>query len=81
MGCRSGGSSITSASARLRITARPDLFGLKDVNGGPRILNCDAYMTAVVAALGEAGQCGKVDAEGEIGVKTSNSFIELRQRS
>jgi hypothetical protein len=58
------------------ITERPDLFDLDDVNGGPRILNYDAYMTAVVAALGEAGLCGKVDAQGEIGVKTSNSFNE-----
>ena len=54
----------------------PELFDFKDVNGGPRILDYNAYMTAVVAALGEAGFCGKVDAEGEIGVKTSNSFNE-----
>jgi hypothetical protein len=58
------------------ITVRPDLFNLNDVDGGPRILNYDAYMTAVVAALGEAAVCGKVDAEGEIGAKTSNSFSE-----
>jgi len=58
------------------ITGRPDLFDLNDVNGGPRILNYQAYMVAVVAALGEAGSCGKVDAEGEIMVKTANSFSE-----
>jgi hypothetical protein len=58
------------------ITERPDLFNLANVNGGPQVLNIDAYMTAVVAALGEAGVCGKLDAEGEIGVKTSNSFNE-----
>ncbi len=58
------------------ITMRPDLFDLNDVNGGPRILSYDAYMTAVVAALGEAGLCGKVDAEGEIGVKIGNSYNE-----
>jgi len=58
------------------MAVRPELFDFKDVNGGPRILDYDAYMTAVVAALGEAGFCGKVDAEGEIGVKTSNSFNE-----
>lgn len=58
------------------ITVRPDLFDLNDVNGGPRILNYDKYMTAVVAALGEAGLCGKVDAEGEIGVKLGNSYNE-----
>ena len=58
------------------MAVRPELFDFKDVNGGPRILDYNAYMTAVVAALGEAGFCGKVDAEGEIGVKTSNSFNE-----
>ena len=58
------------------MAVRPELFDFKDVNGGPRILDYTAYMTAVVAALGEAGFCGKVDAEGEIGVKTSNSFNE-----
>jgi hypothetical protein len=58
------------------ITARPDLFNFDDVNGGPRILKYDDYMTAVVAALGEAGVCGRVDPEGEIGVKTGNSFNE-----
>ena len=58
------------------MAVRPELFDFKDVNGGPRILDYNAYMTAVVAALGEAGLCGKVDAEGEIGVKTSNSFNE-----
>ena len=58
------------------IIRRPDLFNLNDVNGGPRILDYQAYMVAVVAALGEAGACGKVDAEGEIMVKTANSFSE-----
>jgi hypothetical protein len=58
------------------ITERPDLFNLDDVNGGPRVLNIDAYMTAVVAALGEAGYCGNVDAEGEIGVKEDNKRNE-----
>jgi len=58
------------------ITERPDLFDLNDVNGGPRILNYDAYMTAVVAAIGQGGLCGKIDAEGEIGIKEDNSFNE-----
>jgi hypothetical protein len=58
------------------ITIRPDLFDLTDLNGGPRILDYQQYMVAVVAALGEAGLCGNVDAEGEIGVKTGNSFSE-----
>lgn len=58
------------------ITIRPDLFDLDDVNSGPRILNYEKYMVAVVAALGEAGLCGKVDAEGEIGVKLGNTYNE-----
>lgn len=58
------------------ITERPELFDLENVNGGPQILNLNAYMTAVVAALGEAGVCGRIDAEGEIGVKAGNSFSE-----
>ena len=58
------------------MTERPELFNFSNVNGGPQVLDIDAYMVAVVAALGEAGLCGKVDAEGEIGVKTDNSFNE-----
>lgn len=58
------------------ITQRPDLFNLADIDGGPRILNYEAYMIAVVAAIGETGLCGKVDAEGEIGIKMSNAFNE-----
>lgn len=58
------------------ISERPDLLNLDDVNGGPRILKVEAYMTAVVAALGEAGLCARLDAEGEIGVKNGNSFNE-----
>ncbi len=55
---------------------RPELFNFNNVNGGPQVLNINDYMIAVVAALGEAGVCGKVDAEGEIGVKTDNGFNE-----
>jgi len=55
---------------------RPELFDFKDIDGGPRILDYKSYMTAVVAAIGESGYCGKVDAEGEIGVKNGNSFNE-----
>jgi len=58
------------------INERPELFDLNDVNGGPRILNLDAYMTAVVAAIGEGGLCGHIDPEGEIGVKSGSSFSE-----
>jgi len=55
---------------------RPDLFDFNNVNGGPRILDVKAYMTAVVSALNQAGLCGNLDAEGEIGVKSSNDFNE-----
>jgi hypothetical protein len=55
---------------------RPELFNMNDVDGGPRILELDKYMVAVVAALGEAGLCGHVDPEGEIGVKMNNTFSE-----
>ena len=34
------------------------------------------FTKAEYYALGEAGYCGKVDAEGEIGVKTQNSYNE-----
>ena len=68
--------SAVNAAIDRAIDDRPELFDVHDVNGGPRILDYKAYMTAVVAALGEAGVCGKVDAEGEIGVKTQNSFNE-----
>ena len=58
------------------IAERPELLDSKDMNPGPRILNVDAFMVAVVAALGEAGLCAHVDAEGEVAVKTDNSFNE-----
>ena len=59
------------------MAVRPELFDFHDVDGGPRILDYKAYMTAVVAALGEQpGVCGNVDAEGEIGVKKANSYSE-----
>ncbi|HUL78802.1 MAG TPA: hypothetical protein VL691_16175 [Vicinamibacteria bacterium] len=65
-----------NAAIDLVITERPDLFDLNDVDGGPRILDLNRYMTAVVAAIGHGGLCGRVDAEGEIGVKLDNSFNE-----
>ena len=58
------------------IAERPELLDLKDMNPGPRVLNIDAFMVAVVAALGEAGLCAHVDAEGEVAVKSDNSFNE-----
>jgi hypothetical protein len=67
---------IVDAAIDRAITERPDLLNLDDVNGGPRILKLEAYYTAVVAALNESGVCGKIDAEGEIGVKSDNSFNE-----
>jgi hypothetical protein len=69
------GNAVNAAIDRA-ITQRPDLLDVNDVNGGPRILKLDAFYTAVVAALGEAGLCGRIDAEGEIGVKNDNSFNE-----
>jgi hypothetical protein len=69
------GNAVNAAIDRA-ITERPDLLDVNDVNGGPRILKLDAFYTAVVAALGEAGLCGRIDAEGEIGVKIDNSFNE-----
>lgn len=58
------------------LAERPDLFNLNDVDGGPRILNLDAYMTAVVSAIGQTGLCGHIDPEGEISVKQTNAFTE-----
>lgn len=85
-GALTGSTSCTKPTAKLgnqvnaaidrTLSIRPDLFNFQDVNGGPRILDYKSYMTAVVAALGEAGLCGNVDAEGEIGVKTGNGFSE-----
>jgi len=69
------GGAVNAAIDRV-LAERPELFDFHDVNGGPKILDYKAYMTAVVAAIGEAGSCGKVDAEGEIGIKNQNGFNE-----
>lgn len=69
------GEAVNAAVDRV-LRERPDLFDLNDVNGGPKIVKYDAYMTAVVAAIGEAGLCGRVDPEGEIGIKEDNSHSE-----
>jgi hypothetical protein len=58
------------------IAERNDLFDLSNVNGGPRILNVEAYMTAVVSALGEGGVCARIEPEGEIAVKGDNGASE-----
>jgi hypothetical protein len=58
------------------IVERADLFDLDDVNGGPRILNVEAYMTAIVSALGEGGVCARIEPEGEIAVKGDNGASE-----
>jgi len=80
------GASCTAPKTRLSVAVnaaidrviaeRPDLFNFADVDGGPRILNLDAYMTAVVAAINLGGQCGHVDPEGEIGIKENNTYNE-----
>ena len=69
------GAEVNAAVDRV-IAERPELLDLKDLNPGPRVLNIDAFMVAVVAALGEAGLCAHVDAEGEVAVKSDNSFNE-----
>ena len=58
------------------LTERPDLFNLNDVDGGPKILDYDKYMTAVVAAVNLGGLCARIDPEGEISMKQTNSFSE-----
>ena len=67
---------FVNAAIDRALNERPDLFDLNDINGGPRILKLDPYYTAVVAALNESGVCGKIEAEGEIGVKIDNTFNE-----
>ena len=69
------GNDVNAAIDRV-LGERPDLFNPNDVDGGPRILNLDAYMTAVVSAIGQAGLCGHVDPEGEISIKQTNNFSE-----
>ena len=65
-----------NAAVERALAERPDLVDFNDTNPGPRILKVDAFMVAVVAALGEAGLCAHVDAEGEVAVKNDNSFNE-----
>ena len=68
--------SLNAAIDRV-ISERPELFDFHDIDGGPRILDYNKYMTAVVAAINyQAGRCGRIDAEGEIGLKSTNSFNE-----
>jgi len=69
------GAEVNAAVERV-IAERPDLLDLNDTNPGPRLLNVDGFMVAVVAALGEAGLCAHVDSEGEVAVKSDNSFNE-----
>jgi len=59
------------------LTARPDLFDYNNVNGGPKVLNVDKYMTAVAAAINETGGiCAHIDPEGEMAIKTGNTWSE-----
>lgn len=69
------GADVNAAIDRA-ITERPELFDFDDVNGGPRVLGVEAYMTAVAAALGEAGVCARIEPEGEIAVKGDNGSSE-----
>ena len=69
------GAEVNAAVDRV-LAERPELLDFKDMNPGPRVLNVDTFMVAVVAALGEAGLCAHVDAEGEVAVKSDNSFNE-----
>jgi hypothetical protein len=69
------GAAVQAAIDRV-LRLRPELVDFTNMNGGPAVKDIPAYMTAVVAALGEAGYCGKLDAEGEIGVKQTNAFNE-----
>ncbi len=69
------GAAVQAAIDRA-LKLRPELVDFTNMNGGPAVRDVPAYMTAVVAALGEAGYCGKLDAEGEIGVKKTNEFNE-----
>ena len=58
------------------MAARPDLFNFNSVNGGPEILDVPKYMTAVAAAINEAGPCAHINPEGEMAVKTDNKTSE-----
>ncbi len=69
------GAAVQAAIDRVK-RVRPELFDFTNVNGGPDVKDIPVYMTAVVAALGEAGYCGHLDPEGEIGVKRTNDFSE-----
>jgi len=69
------GADVNAAVDRV-ITVRPDLFDFSGPNGSPKVKNVLAFEAAVVAALGEAGLCGDVGPEGEIGVKQANTWSE-----
>jgi hypothetical protein len=69
-------STTVNASIDRALRERPELFNLENVNGGPQVLNVDAYMTAVVAAIGESGACARIEPEGEIAVKGDNGASE-----
>ncbi len=58
------------------LAQRPDLFDFNDVNGGPAVVKYEGYMTAVAAAINQTGLCAVIGPEGEIGVKTTNSYSE-----
>ena len=77
--CRKPNSKLgmaVNAAIDRAIAERNDLFDLNNVSGGPLILNVDAYLTAVVSALGEGGVCARIEPEGEIAVKGDNGASE-----
>jgi hypothetical protein len=69
-------STTVNAAIDRALLERPELFDLENVNGGPQVKDVDAYMTAVVAAIGESGACARIEPEGEIAVKGSNDASE-----
>jgi len=69
-------STTVNGSIDRALRERPELFNLDNVNGGPQVLDVEAYMTAVVAAIGESGACARIEPEGEIAVKSDNGASE-----
>lgn len=67
---------VVNAAIDRAMAERPELFDFTDVNGGPKVLNPESYMTAVAAAIGEGGACARIEPEGEIAVKSDNGASE-----
>jgi hypothetical protein len=59
------------------IASRPELFNLKELNGGnPRVLDRDAYWKAVKAELEQQGVCTIIEKEEFAIKKNTNDFNE-----